>query len=423
MSDKNNNEEYDLYTEHIVKEPFKKAKRVLRRGLIVFVMAVFFGAVAGGVMFLIYRTGKHYTDKKVVESTTEQPTTIDETTGHNETTDDETTVEKPTAITTDPSTDIFETDFYKEYHKELSRIVKGIKQSIVKVTVSRENTDWFSTSYQNVLEETGVVFSADNSGYLVMTSFNSVKDMGNIVVTYPNGETDTAVFVAGDSTTDIAVLKTASISNGSVKVAVLGNSLLVAQGEPIIAVGNLYGFADSIGYGIATSTDRNVNVTDAEYGLITTDILGYNKAAGVLANDKGEIVGVITNGYDSNNTNLIAGYSVSTLNGLLEKLRNGKTMTFFGIKGQGVTDEIKHLYQLPEGVYVSSVENNSPAYTTGIQAGDVITKINETSILTMNSFMKELNKCSVGETVKIVVKRKGREDYKEIEFSLVLGVK
>ena len=126
--------------------------------------------------------------------------------------------------------------------------------------------------------------------------------------------------------------------------------------------------------------------------------------------------------YNSDNTYFITAYAINDVRNLMQNLVNKKSMPYLGIKGQTVTDEIAATNKIPKGIYISAVETNSPAYKSGIQSGDVITQINGTEINNMESFMMQLEKNNPGDNVNVTIKRRGREDYKEIEFNLVLGV-
>jgi len=195
-------------------------------------------------------------------------------------------------------------------------------------------------------------------------------------------------------------------------------AIITGGGRAVLSDGS----CGSIGYGIATGVNNSVNDTDSIYRLINTDISGTATSNGVILNLHGEVVGIITMAYNSDNTNFITAYAINDVRNLMQNLVNKKSMPYLGIKGQTVTDEIAATNKIPKGIYISAVETNSPAYKSGIQSGDVITQINGTEINNMESFMMQLEKNNPGDNVNVTIKRRGREDYKEIEFNLVLGV-
>lgn len=422
MSDKKN-DNYDLYTEHIVKEPWKNSKRILKKGASLVAMAVFFGLVAGLVMIIVYKTGKNYLDDN--KAAMNETTSSTDGSESKETDPEDTTVPPIEEITTEiPSTvpiDNEKLNDYMGYYKALKSVADKAGLSVVTVTAARQGVDFFNSTYQNIADEYGIVISSDSTGYYILTEYSLVKNSENIQVTYYDKTVDTAEFVAGDTTTDMAVIKTGSLNTTVVPVQ-FGNSDAVLKGDLLVATGKLYGFNGTIGYGIATGVNNSVNDTDSIYRLINTDISGTATSNGVILNLHGEVVGIITMAYNSDNTNFITAYAINDVRNLMQNLVNKKSMPYLGIKGQTVTDEIAATNKIPKGIYISAVETNSPAYKSGIQSGDVITQINGTGINNMESFMIQLEKSNPGDNVNVTIKRRGREDYKEIEFNLVLGV-
>lgn len=422
MSDKKN-DNYDLYTEHIVKEPWKNSKRILKKGASLVAMAVFFGLVAGLVMIIVYKTGKNYLDDN--KAAMNETTSSTDGSESKETDPEDTTVPPIEEITTEiPSTvpiDNEKLNDYMGYYKALKSVADKAGLSVVTVTAAKQGVDFFNSTYQNIADEYGIVISSDSTGYYILTEYSLVKNSENIQVTYYDKTVDTAEFVAGDTTTDMAVIKTGSLNTAVVPVQ-FGNSDAVLKGDLLVATGKLYGFNGTIGYGIATGVNNSVNDTDSIYRLINTDISGTATSNGVILNLHGEVVGIITMAYNSDNTNFITAYAINDVRNLMQNLVNKKSMPYLGIKGQTVTDEIAATNKIPKGIYISAVETNSPAYKSGIQSGDVITQINGTEINNMESFMMQLEKNNPGDSVNVTIKRRGREDYKEIEFNLVLGV-
>lgn len=422
MSDKKN-DNYDLYTEHIVKEPWKNSKRILKKGASLVAMAVFFGLVAGLVMIIVYKTGKNYLDDN--KAAMNETTSSTDGSESKETDPEDTTVPPIEEITTEiPSTvpiDNEKLNDYMGYYKALKSVADKAGLSVVTVTAAKQGVDFFNSTYQNIADEYGIVISSDSTGYYILTEYSLVKNSENIQVTYYDKTVDTAEFVAGDTTTDMAVIKTGSLNTAVVPVQ-FGNSDAVLKGDLLVATGKLYGFNGTIGYGIATGVNNSVNDTDSIYRLINTDISGTATSNGVILNLHGEVVGIITMAYNSDNTNFITAYAINDVRNLMQNLVNKKSMPYLGIKGQTVTDEIAATNKIPKGIYISAVETNSPAYKSGIQSGDVITQINGTEINNMESFMVQLEKNNPGDNVNVTIKRRGREDYKEIEFNLVLGV-
>ena len=440
-------EPYDLYTEHIVADPWEKCKRLIKRGLFLLGMAVIFGLIAGLVMIIVYRTGNRMIDHNEADQTayyaeteTElEPDTANTVPATEPASPEESTTredislsveemttpvpeEKPSADEVQSAEDDEKLLELEADYETLKQIVAKVNRSMVTVTVTTEGIDWFSMTYQNINEEYGLVIANQDAGCYIVTDYDLVKGMDEILVTFPSGKELSAVLLAGDETTGLAVILTARVDEGDAIAATLAGSGSIGQGDFVIAVGKIYGFAGSMGYGIATSTSNYVNDTDSTYQLLNTNIIGAQNSAGVLANLKGEIVGLITTAYNSDSSYMVTGYAMSGVKQLVENLSNSHETAYFGIKGQDVTPAIAETYDLPGGVYVAAVESNSPAYKAGLQSGDVITALDGTEISSMAEFTSIMSSHSVGDTMTVVISRKGRETYKDIEFSVALGV-
>lgn len=419
--------DYQLYTEHIVPGTGKKIKQYLKKFLLVFAMAAVFGLVAGLVMIIVYRTGSKMVGEEpnvtlpipVVTSAPETENLPQETVTIPLV--DETEPPETEQSTTAPDEDETDSEGINDFTNTLKNVYKTAESSIVDVLAVSSGKDGMDAGYRNISEEFGLIVGSDRTHYYILTDYSIVKNSDTITVKYNDGTDGDAILTAGDATTGIAVIKADISPSEEVGVAALGDSSLVQKGDMIIAVGKLYGSNHSVGYGIASDVDNRICGTDSEYGMIQTDISATGTVSGVLCNLKGEVVGIITPNYNAVSSNINA-YSIIELRTLIENLMNSKQTVYFGIKGQSITDEIKKTYGLPDGVYVSAVEVNSPAFAAGIQTGDILTAVGHKEITNMSEFMSALSNYRNGDTVDISVKRKARDSYKEIVFSVVLGV-
>ena len=141
---------------------------------------------------------------------------------------------------------------------------------------------------------------------------------------------------------------------------------------------------------------------------------------GFLFDITGSLIGLPVQMHD---TDTMGFYGISDLKALIEELSNGYTVTYCGIIGENVTPMMSETYNLPVGVYITSIKENSPAYDAGLQAGDVITSINDESVLTFSAFSEKIYKLKSGDKATINVKRLGRSEYRDILFSVTLGNK
>ena len=78
---------------------------------------------------------------------------------------------------------------------------------------------------------------------------------------------------------------------------------------------------------------------------------------------------------------------------------------------------------IPSGVYITDSIADGPAYNVGIQNGDILTKFDDLEIQTIRDFQNRLEETKTGDTVKVTVKRKSIDEYKEIEYQVTIGAR
>ena len=205
-----------------------------------------------------------------------------------------------------------------------------------------------------------------------MTERKVISGAKSIHVTFLDNSTVEAELKNYDGNTGIAILnvKRSDIEEstlGRIKVAVLGNSLQTTQGSVVLALGSPLGTNFSILTGNITSTSNSISTFDANYNVLTTDIVGSSQGSGVLVNLSGEVVGIVMQDYSSGDENTLTAISVSQLKDIIEKLSNGQDIPYLGLKLTSVTSDIEKEYDIPKGVYIKSVGIDSPAMAAGLQ--------------------------------------------------------
>ena len=97
----------------------------------------------------------------------------------------------------------------------------------------------------------------------------------------------------------------------------------------------------------------------------------------------------------------------------------GKLAQVVKIMGQNVTEEVANQTGMPKGVYVTSMENNSPAFFSGIKNGDILVKYNNTVIDGMTKYTECVRNTTPGAVVNLTIMRMSSEGYREFEFKVV----
>lgn len=321
-----------------------------------------------------------------------------------------------------------EIEDYQALQNKLYAIGKQANKSVVTVTGVTSSMDWFDTPYENENRSAGIIIGNNGQELLILTEKRVITDAQSIRITFINDKVVSASLKKYDGNTGIAIISVPleEISKETLEkvvVASLGNSYMINQGTAVIAIGSPLGANYSILCGTITSSQNQVSTIDTNYTIFTTDIVGSENGSGVLINLKGEIVGLVLQGYSSNSDrNTITALSVSELKQIIEDLSNNRDIPYIGLRLSTVTDEIAEEYGIPKGVYIKSVELDSPAMIAGLQEADVITKINGEEVSTVEQYNLKIYPLNPEDVVSITIKRQGAEEYVDLDCMVTVGV-
>lgn len=176
------------------------------------------------------------------------------------------------------------------------RAVKGCRPSVVSIngrkTVRDEDAPYGARDRFRKVNGMGTGVIIDRRGYII-TNFHVVQGVAKIRVTLADKTLTTARLVAHDPRTDLAVIKIDV--NRNLPVIPCGTSSDLMLGETVIAIGNAYGYKDTVTRGIISELDRTVEVSDEQtyYNLIQTDAaINPGNSGGPLINIDGEMIGI-----------------------------------------------------------------------------------------------------------------------------------
>ena len=332
----------------------------------------------------------------------------------------------------------YEDDLILQVYGEFSAYVNELNHSIVTVTGTSSNIDWFNNVQESKIKASGLIIANNNKELLVLVDYTPLKKAERMTMTFAYQEVSNTAnkcqvpveLKQMDGNTGLAVLA-ASLSDipsdmfgdNGIKVASLGStsfSKLVTV--TVVAVGSPTGNSGSVGYGMITSVYNQTLKADCNFKVLQTDIYGSSNASGFLFNMKGQVIGMITNdrvNVDMKNT--ISAYGISEIKKYIEKLSNGKKIAYAGLNVLDVTDDANRQLGVPYGAYVRNVTLNSPAMLAGIQQGDVIVRFHDSEIRNCNDYIDVLMNKTPGSTVKITIKRSVQGEYKEMEIPLELN--
>ena len=315
---------------------------------------------------------------------------------------------------------------FSEVYREVLETAKVPERSMVTVQGITSDVDWMDNSYENSKQVSGFLVADNGKEYFVLNEYRAVDQVDRILVTFADGATVDAHFQKQDPGTGLAVLKidkeeVDQETREAIEVAQLGTSASIRRGEPVLAVGSPAGYSGAISYGMITSINNTKYTVDNEYHLLTTDIMGNSEGSGVLVSLDGKIVGVIVQSFSLGEKSVVTALPISELKHMIEQLSNNEEIMYLGVRGQNIESHVAQKTGLPKGIYVNAVEEDSPVMVGGIQNGDVIVKIEDTSVETLGQMRTELDKCKAGQKITVTAMRKGAEGYVEIVFDVTVG--
>jgi len=281
------------------------------------------------------------------------------------------------------------------------------------VTSTFQFPDFYNPFFQQpeIQEGQGSGVIVDGKNGYIMTNAHVVRNAVDIRVTLPDGRSFPGKVIGSDSYSDIAAVKIDATNLPEAKLADTSN---LKVGSWAIAIGNPYGFENTVTVGVVSALNRTL--TNPETGrplqdLIQTDAaINPGNSGGALANIQGEVIGI--------NTAIITyaqgmGFAVDintakqVFNDLITK--GQVTRPWIGITYSEITPDMAKKLNLPDqmGVIVMEVINGSPAQKAGIQVNDVIKAIDGTPIYKLDDLRNAIKNKKVGDQVSLTIWRNG----------------
>ncbi|MGN1003483.1 MAG: S1C family serine protease, partial [Oscillospiraceae bacterium] len=268
----------------------------------------------------------------------------------------------------------------------------------------------------------GFVISSD--GYIV-TNYHVIEGASTIKVTFYDGTEYSATLVGGEQSNDVAVLK---INASGLTPVIIGDSDAMNVGQAVTAIGNPLGeLTFSQTAGIISAKDRTVTLSGGtKINMLQTDCtINSGNSGGPLFNSYGEVIGITSAKYSNNGS-----YSEATIEGIgfaipindvidiIQDLIEHGYVTgkpSVGIIQTNVTTEVQR-YGIPAGAEVLAVLEGSCAEKGGLQEGDIITAVGETTVTGSSDLQTAIKNYRAGEKVTFTVYRNGES----VELQLTL---
>lgn len=319
-------------------------------------------------------------------------------------------------------------------------VVENVMPSIVSVTNTSVQTvrSWFQSYEEEVTGAgSGIIIGQTDDEILVATNNHVIDGAKEITITFCDESSVAATVKGVDRISDLAVLsvKTKDMDSdtlASVKVAAIGSSDNLRVGEEAIAIGNALGYGQSVTVGYISALERDVDTEDGTViKMLQTDAaINPGNSGGALLNSQGEVIGINSAKYvDSTVEGMGYAIPISDAIPIINDLMNQKVIAeeeqgYLGIQGNDITDEYSQGFNMPKGVYVVKILDDSPANKCGLKAGDIITQFAGRDITSMENLQSIISTKKAGEEVKMVIQRNNEKgEYEEVELNVVLGAK
>ena len=324
----------------------------------------------------------------------------------------------------------------------VAQIAEKCTSSVVAITNKSvsDTRNLFGQMYENETESagSGVIINKSDSEILIVTNYHVIEGSKTLTVCF--NDSKDSVYEASvkgtDESNDLAVIAV-SIKDmdedvlNNITIASVGDSTKSIVGEQVVAIGNALGYGQSVTSGYISALDKEVAIDESNSAtLIQTDAaINPGNSGGALFNMNGELIGINTAKYAETSVEGM-GFAIpmSTAKDIIEDLMQGTSKEkmssgygSLGIYGQDVDSEVASTYEMPQGVYIAQVLEDSAAGNAGMQKGDIITKLDKKSISSMSALKDALQYFKAGEKVSVTYARNNNGTFEEKTVEVTLG--
>jgi Do/DeqQ family serine protease len=303
----------------------------------------------------------------------------------------------------------------------MSPAAKRAAPAVVSITTTQARTahplandPWFRFFYGDREDNSpqmglgsGVIVSPE--GY-ILTNNHVVEGAQEIEVTLSDSRRTTAKVIGTDPDTDLAVLR---ITLDRLPVIAMGNSDTVQVGDKVLAIGNPFGVGQTVTGGIISALGRNqLGINTFENFIQTDAAINPGNSGGALVDVNGSLLGINTAIYSRSGGNMGIGFAipVNTARQVLEGLvRDGQvTRGWIGVEPIELNADLAETFGIKqtEGVIITAVLQNGPAFKAGLKPGDVLMAVGEKDVRNVSELLTLIAAQTPGTAVKMRIKRR-----------------
>ena len=283
--------------------------------------------------------------------------------------------------------------------------------------------DFFDFGYQRrqTMTSLGSGVIIDGERGLILTNEHVVAQTDKIAVVLNDGRNFEADIVGTDPESDLAVLRITTDEH--LPAIGMGDSGDIMIGETVIAIGNPFGFSNTVTTGVVSAVNRNIRADNrVYYDFIQTDAsINPGNSGGPLLNINGELIGINTAIY-ARAEGIGFAIPINKARKIIADLMvYGEVVyAWIGLVVQDMDNNLAAYLKLPvaSGVVVKDVEPDSPAAKAGIREGDIIIHAHDRKIGTATDYQLLMRDLSEG----VVIKARVLRDKKELTIPVTASV-
>ncbi len=267
-----------------------------------------------------------------------------------------------------------------------------------------------------------VIFRAD--GYL-LTNNHVIAGADGILVALQDGREALAELIGTDPETDLAVLK---INLQDLPVATFSATDELRTGDVVMAIGNPFGLGQTVTMGIISATGRSQLGLNTYEDFIQTDAaINQGNSGGALIDAHGQLIGINTAIFSQSGGSQGIGFAIPAplaINVMEQIIQQGRVIRgWLGVEVQPLTNDLAESFGLvqAEGIVVSGLYRNGPAWTAGLRPGDVILSIDGETIINGRQTMNLVARTQPGQKVTLGILRDGQSMTFSAEVSVRPG--
>lgn len=321
-----------------------------------------------------------------------------------------------------PKKDGIEPDENGKYTAD--KVSKIVSPSVVNITVYSETSQGTAIASGVVLDKTGYILSNDH----IYSEIPGAK----FIITMSDGNAYKAVYVAGDSRSDLCVLKLTDIPK-ALTPAVFGNSADVEAGDEAVAIGSPFGLSGTVTKGIISSPSRRISfsVNDKNGGtskysmrVIQTDTpLNSGNSGGALVNMYGQVIGIssskiVLSGYEGLCFAIPANDAIRYAQSLI---KNKKVVgrAKLGITYNGISRAASLIRGTPSGLMIAEINVDSELHSKGVGVNDIVTQIDGQEITSPDIALDIIDSKNAGDSVELKIYLAEKKKYRTYNVKLL----